>query len=98
MPVAAKITITVRPMTLCVIDAACGDEDRIEVRPSATGSTPSRPRENMYRATVLWNETAAATMLVTRSEERRVGKGSRSRGWRQPYRRTEHDEGDGRMD
>src|SRR5690625_7633207 len=47
--------------------AARGDDDRGEVCPRARGSTPSRPRENMYRATVLWKDAVAATMLVISS-------------------------------
>src|SRR5690625_8003719 len=59
--------MTAPPMADCTSDATRGDDDRGEVRPRARGSTPSRPRENMYRATVLWKDTVAATMLVISS-------------------------------
>src|ERR1039458_9228525 len=58
--------MTARPVTLCASDAAFGML-LPPVRPSAAGSTFSRPRAYMYRQTTLWNASAAANSDVRNS-------------------------------
>ncbi len=65
-PASAYTAITARPVTLCASDAALGML-LPPVRPSAAGSTLSRPRAYMYRQTTLWNASAAANSDVRNS-------------------------------
>ena len=65
-PVSAYSAMTASPGTLWASDAALGML-LPPVRPSAAGSTFSRPRAKAYRQTALWNASAAANSEVTNS-------------------------------